>query len=246
VVAAGGSVSSGRRTLLLTLINNLKAAGVWKKLDRLWIFAAENSQSALIDLVALDQASAVNSPTFTTDRGYAGNGSTSYIDTTYNAYTQGSNFVAASKHIGIWDNTSRGYAVNVGTGVYTDTSNDNSLFLYNYAFTPNGFGYRLGDSFRSGAYAVPSSQGFFIAQTNAYESWPAYYNGASLGTFLSGWGSTIVNVSFFVGGQNGNGTLINPTSDQFSMVSYGGGLTPPEAHFFYTHLRTYMTAVGVP
>jgi hypothetical protein len=67
VVAAGGSVSgtltSGRKKLINDLIMGLMADGVWSKLDRLWLFAAENSQSALIDIKGAVSATAVNTPT---------------------------------------------------------------------------------------------------------------------------------------------------------------------------------------
>ena len=62
-------VSSTRRTLVDALIRGLKTDGVWSKLDRLWLFAAENATSALVDVKEGRLATAVSSPTFTTDRG---------------------------------------------------------------------------------------------------------------------------------------------------------------------------------
>ena len=50
VYELGGTVSSTRRTLVDALISGLKSDGVWPKLDRLWLFAAENATSALVDL----------------------------------------------------------------------------------------------------------------------------------------------------------------------------------------------------
>ena len=74
VVSNGGTVSAGRQTIVNDLIAGLKADGVWIKLDRLWLFAAEDQPSALTDLVGLTLATAVNSPTFTADEGYTSNG----------------------------------------------------------------------------------------------------------------------------------------------------------------------------
>ena len=70
VVSNGGTVSAGRQTIVNDLIAGLKADGIWAKLDRLWLFAAEDQPSALTDLVGLTLATAVNSPTFTADEGY--------------------------------------------------------------------------------------------------------------------------------------------------------------------------------
>ena len=72
VVTNGGTVSAGRQTLVDNLIVGLKADGIWTKLERLWLFAAENTISALTDLVGLTLATANNSPTFTADVGYTG------------------------------------------------------------------------------------------------------------------------------------------------------------------------------
>src|SRR5215475_8332903 len=82
VVTNGGSVSNARKTLVNNLISGLKTDGVWTDLDRLWLYAGENQPSALTDLVATGLATAVNSPTFTTDNGFTGvdASTTVYID----------------------------------------------------------------------------------------------------------------------------------------------------------------------
>src|SRR5262245_4406995 len=104
VVTNGGTVSAGRQTTVNTLITTLKSAGIWTKLDRLWLWAAENQPSALTDLVGLSLATAVNSPCFTADRGYTGNGSTSYIDTLFDP-TTGTAFNQNSCHFSVWVRT---------------------------------------------------------------------------------------------------------------------------------------------
>lgn len=75
------------------LLVDLKAAGIWSKLDTFGVFATDgNSDFALIDWKRLIQYTAVNSPTFTTNGGFAGNGTSSYIDTNFNPSTQGINY----------------------------------------------------------------------------------------------------------------------------------------------------------
>src|SRR5215813_10721680 len=103
VVLNGGSVSRQRAMLVDDLIVGLKADGIWTKLDRLWLFAAENAKTALTDLVGLTLATAVSSPTFTIDKGYAGNGTSSYIDTGFNTSTSGVNFTLNTSHLAVWD-----------------------------------------------------------------------------------------------------------------------------------------------
>ena len=75
------------------LLIDLKSAGVWDKLDTFAVFATDGSSDfALIDWKRLTQYTAVNSPTFTTNEGFMGNGTSSYIDTNFNPATQGVNY----------------------------------------------------------------------------------------------------------------------------------------------------------
>jgi hypothetical protein len=85
--------SAGQQALQNQLVVDLKAAGVWSKLDTFAVFATDgNSDFALIDWIRLTQYTAVNSPTFTTNVGFSGNGTSAYIDTNYNPNTQGVNY----------------------------------------------------------------------------------------------------------------------------------------------------------
>jgi surface protein len=75
------------------LLYNLKDAGIWTKLDTFAVFATDgDSDFALIDWKRLSQYTAINSPTFTTNDGFAGNNTSAYIDTNYNPFTSGVNY----------------------------------------------------------------------------------------------------------------------------------------------------------
>lgn len=76
--------SAGQQVKQNQLMLDLKAAGVWSKLDTFAVFATDgNSDFALIDWIRLTDYTAVNSPTFTTDFGFNGDGTSSYIDTNF-------------------------------------------------------------------------------------------------------------------------------------------------------------------
>jgi hypothetical protein len=75
------------------LVIDLKSAGVWDKLDTFAVFATDGSSDfALIDWKRLTQYTAVNSPTFTINQGFKGNGTSSYIDTNFTPSTDGVNY----------------------------------------------------------------------------------------------------------------------------------------------------------
>jgi hypothetical protein len=76
--------SAGQQTLQNQLVVDLKAGGIWNKLDTFAVFATDGSSDfALIDWIRLSDYTAVNSPTFTTDEGFQGNGTSSYIDSNF-------------------------------------------------------------------------------------------------------------------------------------------------------------------
>ena len=98
--------SGGQQTLQNDLVVALKAAGVWSKLDTFANFATDgNSDFALIDWKRLSDYTAINSPTFTSNQGFTGNGTSSYIDSNFNPNTSGVNYTLNDASISIWNNT---------------------------------------------------------------------------------------------------------------------------------------------
>jgi hypothetical protein len=123
--------SASQQIIQNQLVIDLKTAGIWSKLDTFGVFATDgDSDFALIDWIRLTDYTAVNSPTFTTDEGFQGDGTSSFIDTNFNPFTQGVNFQN--------DNASRGSWVRVPiSGEYVDgNANGNNL----------NFGFRIGSS----------------------------------------------------------------------------------------------------
>jgi hypothetical protein len=104
--------SAGQQTLQNQLVVDLKAEGIWSKLDTFAVFATDGSSNfALIDWKRLSQYTAINSPTFTTNDGFLGNGTSSYISSNFNPASSGVNY----------------------------TLNNASIFLYNKTFSLNAF-----------------------------------------------------------------------------------------------------------
>ena len=119
--------SAGQQTLQNQLVVDLKAGGIWSKLDTFAVFATNgNSNFALIDWKRLSQYTAVNSPTFSSNGGFTGNGTSSYINTNFNPSTSGVNFTlnGASRYFYLRGNSNS----NMFDSSNEDaTSNQNSL-----------------------------------------------------------------------------------------------------------------------
>lgn len=235
----GGTVSKGRQTLVYNLITGLKSDGVWSKLDRLWLFAAENTGSALTDLVTGALATATNSPSFTTDRGYTGNGSSSYINTGFNPTTASSpNFVQDSACMFVWNNTSGadagaicGYSVASGsqqTRIFPQFTNGSAFWDINDN-TPNNLVYT-------------AATGLYIVNRSASNATVFEVNNSSVDSNTNASVAPTNDVFTALVGNGGS----SYSARQCSGFGFGGKLTGTERGNLYSRLRTYMTAVGVP
>jgi hypothetical protein len=231
VVSNGGSVSAGRQSIVNDLIVDLKADGIWDKLDRLWLFAAEDAPGALTDLVGLSLATATNSPTFTADLGYTG-ASTKYIDSNFNPSTAGGNYAQNSASLAAWTETTTGIAgAIVGASVpstyqiYSRYSDDTAYWRINITSDV--------------AQASTDGSGWWLASRTGANQSDLYRNGAS---FDSDAGAS-------VGPSNVNVYFLRNSTEYFtgsvSAGLIGGGLNSTEDGNLYTRVSTYMTAVGL-
>ncbi len=221
VVTAGGTVSAGRQTVVDNLITGLKSDGIWTKLDRLWIFAAENTQSALIDLVSLSTGTPTNSPTFTANAGYT---CTAVVALGYVPSTNGVQFKLNTAHISVWSLTSgqsNQPSVNIGnTNIFPRYIDDNAYFRIN-----NNSG---------GTGANTDGSGFFLAVRTAPSGAGAmlgYRNGAVIAN--TGDGTSVLDT-----------TQLQAYDRQLSAISVGGTMNGTDAANYYSRLNTYMTSLG--
>ena len=100
--------SEAQQTLQNTLVTDLKTAGVWDKLDVFYVFATDgDSDYATLNWKAPSshQTTKVNSPTFTANGGFTGDGSSSYLDTNFDPDASGVNYTLNDASISIWNNT---------------------------------------------------------------------------------------------------------------------------------------------
>jgi hypothetical protein len=128
---------ASRRVVIEGLISDLMSAGVWDSLDGLYVFAAHDRQAARLNWTALESnpvpsrvdfetwkpsamrdATEVNAPIFTVDRGFAGDGRGAYVSTN----TTG-------------DDLNRFTTTNCSAGVYSRTSLNN-FFAFDLSGMP--------------------------------------------------------------------------------------------------------------
>lgn len=214
---------STRKSAIDTCIASLKSAGVWAKLEGLWVFAAHEEASALLNWVSTSHNMAkVSSPTFTTDQGFTGDSSNHLSPgdniSTYTLFTQN------SAHLSVW---TRGTGTNGeasveigGSSIYPRYIDDNVYVRVN-DFSPS-----------SNIASVATAAGFIVGNRSGSTDREAYKNGVSLGTYGAVLSAAPSSVPNWGKGQ------------QISAASIGSSLNSTEQLDFYNAMNTLKTAIG--
>lgn len=233
--------TTARKALINACIVALKAAGLWTKFDAFYMLAAETAQAARQNWVQdAFNLSAINAPTFTADRGYTGDGSSSYLNTNLSPSTA-TQFTKNSAHISVADRTSRagitkfqiGAQNGSGIGGYIVTRDASNLAH---------FPLNDGDAV-AGQFANTTSAGRFVGSRTGSALRAGYMNGASLGTSTELAASGTSAFNFYIGGLDNSGSLL-ASADQLSQASFGAGLSSGDVTAFDAAIAAYLTAVG--
>lgn len=230
----------GRSFLIDQVIRDLQQGGVWGSLDVLYIFAAHVQQAALLNWKdpATFTGSAVNSPTFTTDVGFTGNGSTAYIDSTFNATTANGLFAQNSGHLSAWSKLVAADSAGI-CGTLGALGSGNSYITPRFT-GDNHFSEINSASVGGVAQANTDGSGFWVTTRSTSTVTDAYRNGDFFDT----------NDAPGTSAAPGNTTMIflgeaaNRGSAQLTMGSIGGNLSSSQIKVFYQAVRKYMISVG--
>jgi hypothetical protein len=231
MTAAPGEARSG---LIDALVGALKDAGVWAKLDLLYVLAAHDAQAARLNWVSASYAlAAVNSPGFLADRGYAGDGSTSYLDSGFQpGVTAGSLAARNDVHLGAWslgnvdpsgaDAGSRNlYILPRSSGMLTSRCNDTA----------------------TGTVTVANALGHSLLSRTGPAGYARYRDGASLGDATAA-SSAPDPTNLLVGAKSSSTVPNNYTSRRIAAVSCGSGLSAGEVAALRAALAVYLAALG--
>lgn len=217
-----------------TLIGVLKTAGIWSKLDLFYILAAHDAQAARLNWVSSSyDCTAVNSPTFTVDRGYQGDGATSCLDTGFNpGNAAGRKYAQNSAHLSFWSRTAGETAGDMGS--------DTNLCFFARVPT-NTLIHRVNNG--AGSVTNTDGSGDFIASRtgSAAADSIAYRNGVALGAAANASGAVPTTGTLTLLKRNSPASFSNR---QHAAASVGSGLTAAEALALYNARQAYMTAVG--
>ena len=228
--------SGGQQTLQNDLLVALKAAGVWSKLDTFGVWATDgNSDFALIDWIRLTDYTAINSPLFTTNVGFKGDGLSSYVNSNYNPAVDGINLTLDNVSFGYYQAVARtsangaenAWGIGTSTGIWIRPLAPPRVYINN-----------------SAAGNLPATSLNFNANQLVSANRPdnstlnVYSDGVLINTDSTKFSSYLNTYDFLAF----KSTTTVYTDLTLSMVYAGGDLTA-EAAAFYNAWNTYRTSI---
>lgn len=233
--AMSAQPTEARKVAINDFIVGCKQDGNWFNLDVLWFTASHDEQAAKLNWInpSLFTLTAINSPTFTIDRGYLPNGVSSYLKTGFNPRTNGQNYTLDVNSYGIYSRSNN-------NGSYDFCASDTVTMAY--IFCRNGsnqFGTR-NNSTSGNTFANSDSRGLFCSKRSLSTGWDNYINNTLVNSANIS-SSAIPNQTFYLGAFNNNGSVAGIGSKEISFCFIGGGINIPA---LYNRAQTYLTVLG--
>ena len=227
--------SASQQTLQNTLVEDLKTAGVWDKLDLFYVFATDGDS----DFATLNwktpssfQTTKVNSPTFTANEGFNG-GNLNYLDTNWSVANDSVNFTETNASMGFWTPgapIANSYLMGVRIGY-----NDSMSVIASYAT-----GFRL--NCRATNVQDITTSNFVLFNRNGATTGSAILDGVTTDNLTGLVSDPLADLSMYICATNNNGTLFSSHPMKNSIVWAGADLTS-EGSDMYDALNTYISAL---
>jgi hypothetical protein len=225
--------TSARKTLYNNFFKSLRTAGLLTKGDFCYLTAAADNQAARQNLLANQyNATAVSSPTFTADQGYAGDGAAAYLDTN-SVQSSFGNAKQNSYSLFVWSRTDvaadnsydSGVSNSNNTGVIGKTSTGSQLLCRTNSTTPTN-------------PSVANSLGFYGWTRTGATTGAVYKNRANVASVSS------TSAALTAGSIRILGSASLFSTRQCAFAWTGAALVDAEVFALYDAVSAYLTAIG--
>jgi hypothetical protein len=235
--------SPARQILINNAIVSLKAAGIWSECDLLYVLAAADSQAASLNWVnpaGSFNLTSTNSPSFTADMGYAGDGSTSYLSTGWAPSTNGVNYTQNNASLFLWSVNNDRADGSSAIGVFNNNTIGANINPWNVSVNSSGTALQSGN----GNQAIPiTGIGLFLLDrvTATDTIYTIDQNGANLGA-IGGASTALPSSVMRILGTGGSNPLFS--SRRVAIAGACGGLSSTQRTQIYSIFNSYMGSIA--
>ncbi len=234
-----------RITVIDTFVRAMIACGAWYRRDQIKLLAADTEFASKINLKNPGSNTSVYNGgyTFTTDRGFAGDGSTGYADMNMKLLTETSLYTQDSASIGLYKRTESDTDGDIVVGTTTP------LFRVILFCRLSGSSYgAVNNNSAAGYHTVTnaSSKGYFLTRrlVAAVNSNLIYKNGTQLAGNTSTISAALPDLSPMLGAQNLAGAITPFSTGEYAAFMIGADLADPSSLGEYNAIQAYMTSIG--
>jgi hypothetical protein len=240
MTALSETPDSTRLAIINTAINNSNLHSNWtNKFDTLWAIAAHGPNSAKLNFIKnANNITLVNTPTFTTDRGYTGDISgAAALNTNYNLSSDSVLYTQNACSFGIYLRLN----IDALSEVFSGWNGTNgTAFLPRYLNTA----YQCLNSVY-GNVANSDSRGMWIFSRSSSGFWKAYHNGTLFVDESGTVSAALVSVIIHLLCRNTSGTLDRYSANQVALAFIGGYMSQTDITNFQTDwVDGYLNSIG--
>ena len=218
-------------------------AGCGAVLDGLYVLASNTTTTANLNLCGTSFGlTAHNTPTFTANNGYTGNGSSTYLDPSYTPSTAGGNCTQNSCTVGACSLTNSA-APGANTALWGgEDGSGNQTALFNLT-TTSFTGEINGDSYPANSVET-NTQGAWVISRTVSTALTGYLNAVDQSFVGASTSTGLLAADLTIMAFNNNGSIENNTNNQVAYAFMGGGLNSTQVTAIYNRLHTYLSTVG--
>ena len=232
--------SENQQILQNQLVLDLKSNGIWSDLDAFGVLATDgDSDFALIDWVRLITMTANSSPTFQSNLGYTGNGTSSFIDTLFSV-SDGTNYQLSDSSFGVYYNNVLTRTNNgIGMG-FRDGPNNNSNGITPYDSNRLISGINNDEGFDLPSYS--RKNGYFMASRKNNTNYDTYVDGDFIKNVTRVETNSVSTNNFYLFSFNDAGNASAFSDDQILAFHFGSSLDGKEV-ILNTLITDYKNAI---
>lgn len=237
-----GTYSQVELNAINNLVVSLKASNIWPTVDALYLMCMDSVEDSLLNLKSNTYTAVrVNSMGWVARQGFAGDGSTSYLNTGFSPAYAGGNYSLNSGTLAIYTPTTATVeAYDIGC---------RSSSTYERSFISawwTGIASAIINSNSGSAQAAMASPAGLTSVSRTGNDVTAYRNGSSFSTLTGASSNSMSSKSIFIGGiNNGSGSLAWPASTRrYPLACIAGGWDATQHSEFHSAALAALTAFG--
>jgi hypothetical protein len=242
VTAAGGTLTTTEQNAVNTLVLDMKAAGIWSAMRAVYPMVGASAAACAQNLKSSSFTGTFTSGWTFASTGVTPNGTSAYMDTTFNNQSNWTSTSNGSMGFISRTNTTGTTQCDMGSGTIGSGANSSTIYS---RFS--------GDQFYSGlncTLVVPgdanlSSIGFFVTSRTSSTQYSRYKRGSStINKTNTDSVGTNPNTTIYLGAGNNSGSASNYSNREYDFCFIGDGLTQTQVDNYWTALQTFNTSLS--